>query len=67
MTEIQKPKREYDLEERTFQFAKAVRFFVKVLSKPVLVIEYCNLRVTWQWLPAEREGARCAQALPSKV
>ncbi len=23
MTEIQKPKREYDLEERTFQFAKA--------------------------------------------
>jgi len=29
MTEIQNPKREYDLEER---------------SKPVLVIEYCNLR-----------------------
>ena len=33
MTEIQNPKREYDLEERTFQF-----------TKPVLVIEYCNLR-----------------------
>jgi len=33
MTEIQNPKREYDLEERTFQFAK-----------PVFVIEYCNLR-----------------------
>ena len=44
MTEIQNHKREYDLEERTFQFAKAVRLFVKALSKPVLVIEYCNLR-----------------------
>ena len=44
MTEIQNLKREYDLEERTLQFAKAVRLFVKTLPKPVLVIEYCNLR-----------------------
>ena len=44
MSEIQKPKREYDLEERTFQFAKAVRLFVKAFSKSVLVIENCNLR-----------------------
>ena len=33
MTEIQNPKRENDLEERTFQFAKAVRLFVKTLPK----------------------------------
>jgi len=44
MTEIQNSKREYDLEVRTFQFAKAVRLFDKALSKHVLVIEYCNLR-----------------------
>jgi len=33
MTEIQNSKREYDLEVRTFQFAKAVRLFDKALSK----------------------------------
>ena len=33
MTNLQKHKREYDLEERTFQFAKAVRLFVKTLPK----------------------------------
>ena len=33
MTKIQNPKREYDLEERSFQFY-------------VSVIEYCNLRFT---------------------
>ena len=33
MTEIQKTKPAYDLEERTFQFAKAVRLFVKTLPK----------------------------------
>ena len=32
MTEIQNPKNEYDLEERTFQFAKAVRLFVKTIA-----------------------------------
>ncbi len=39
MTEIQNPKRENDLEERTFQFAKAVRLFVKTLPKTIANIE----------------------------
>jgi len=39
MPEIQNPKREYDLEERTFQFAKAVRLFVKTLPKTIANIE----------------------------
>ena len=34
MTEIQNSKL-YDLEERTFQFAKAVRIFVKTLPKTI--------------------------------
>jgi four helix bundle protein len=38
MTEIQNSK-PYDLEERTFQFAKAVRFFVKTLPKTIANIE----------------------------
>jgi len=38
MTEIQNPKR-YDLEERTFQFAKRVREFVKKLSRTIANIE----------------------------
>ena len=33
MTEIRNPKPVYDLVERTFQFAKAVRLFVKTLPK----------------------------------
>jgi hypothetical protein len=33
MTEIQNSKAVYDLEERTFQFAKDVRLFVKTLPK----------------------------------
>lgn len=33
MTKIRNPKPVYDLEERTFQFAKAVRVFVKTLPK----------------------------------
>ena len=39
MTKIQNPKREYDLEERTFQFAKAVRFLVKKLPKTIANVE----------------------------
>jgi len=39
MTEIQKRKPAYDLEERTFQFAKAVRLFVKTLPKTIANIE----------------------------
>ena len=39
MTEIQNPKPLYDLEERTFQFAKAVRLFVKTLPKTIANIE----------------------------
>ena len=35
MTKIQNPKPVYDLEERTFQFAKAVRLFVKTLPKTI--------------------------------
>ena len=38
MTEIQNSK-PYDLEERTFQFAKAVRIFVKTLPKTIANIE----------------------------
>ena len=47
MTQIQNSKRQsssqakpiYDLEERTYQFAKDVRFFVKTLPKTVANIE----------------------------
>ena len=38
MTKMQNPK-PYDLEERTFQFAKAVRVFVKTLPKTMANIE----------------------------
>ena len=38
MTKIQNSK-PYDLEERTFQFAKAVRLFVKTLPKTISNIE----------------------------
>jgi four helix bundle protein len=39
MTKIPNNKPVYDLEERTFQFAKAVRLFVKTLPKTVSNIE----------------------------
>ena len=39
MTKIQNRKLVYDLEERTFQFAKAVRLFVKTLPKTIANIE----------------------------
>lgn len=39
MTNHQNSKREYDLEERTFQFAKAVRLFVKTLPRTITNIE----------------------------
>jgi four helix bundle protein len=39
MTEISNSRPKYDLEERTFQFAKAVRLFVKTLPKTVANIE----------------------------
>ena len=39
MTKIQKYKPVYDLEERTFQFAKNVRLFVKTLPATVANIE----------------------------
>ena len=39
MTKIRNSKPVYDLEERTFQFAKAVRFFVKTLPKTTANIE----------------------------
>jgi four helix bundle protein len=39
MTEIQNPKPVYDLEERTFQFAKAVRLFVKTLPNTTANLE----------------------------
>jgi four helix bundle protein len=38
MTEIQNSK-PYDLEERTFQFAKAVRIFIKALPKTIANID----------------------------
>jgi four helix bundle protein len=39
MTKIQNSKPIYDLEERTFQFAKAARLFVKTLPKTIANIE----------------------------
>ncbi len=39
MTKNQNSKPVYDLEERTFQFAKAVRLFVKTLPKTIANIE----------------------------
>ncbi|MGD9043612.1 MAG: four helix bundle protein [Desulfobacterales bacterium] len=39
MTKIQNSKPVYDLEERTFQFAKDVRLFVKTLPKTTANIE----------------------------
>ena len=39
MTKIQNKKSTYDLEERTFQFAKEVRLFVKTLPKTAANIE----------------------------
>ena len=39
MTKISNSKRVYDLDERTFQFAKAVRLFVKTLSITAANIE----------------------------
>jgi four helix bundle protein len=39
MTKNKKSKPVYDLEERTFQFAKDVRLFVKTLPKTIASIE----------------------------
>ncbi|MDJ0819312.1 MAG: four helix bundle protein [Desulfobacterales bacterium] len=39
MNQIQNSKPVYDLEERTFQFAKEVRIFVKTLPKTIANIE----------------------------
>jgi four helix bundle protein len=39
MTEIRNSKPVYDLEERTFQFAKSVRLFVKTIPKTIANIE----------------------------
>ena len=39
MTEIQNSKPVYDLEERTYQFAKDYRLFVKTLPKTTANIE----------------------------
>ncbi|MFZ5519061.1 MAG: four helix bundle protein [Candidatus Zhuqueibacterota bacterium] len=39
MDEISNPKPVYDLEERTFQFAKSVRLFVKTLPNTLANIE----------------------------
>ena len=39
MTKLPNNKPVYDLEERTFQFAKAVRLFVKILPKTTANIE----------------------------
>lgn len=39
MTNNQNPKKKYDLEERTFSFAKAIRIFIKSLPKSLSNIE----------------------------
>ncbi len=40
MTKIPNIKPVYDLEERTFQFAKAVRLFVRILHRTIANIEH---------------------------
>jgi len=42
MTKKQNHKHPYDLEERTFQFAKSTRVFVKALSKTIINLEDCK-------------------------
>ena len=42
MNNIQNKKKAYDLEERTFQFAKDVRLFVKTLPDTIANIEDCK-------------------------
>jgi len=38
MTKHQNSQGDYDLEERTFQFAKAVRLFVKTLPRTITIL-----------------------------
>jgi len=40
MTEIQNPKPRYDLEERTYLFAKRVRDYIKKIPRTISNIEY---------------------------
>lgn len=42
MKKIQNSKPVYDLEERTFQFAKNVRLFVKTLPRTIANVEDCK-------------------------
>lgn len=42
MSEIPKTNKPYDLEERTFQFAKAVALYCKKLPRTISDIEYCK-------------------------
>jgi len=39
MNKIQKEKPIFDLEERTFQFAKAVRLFIKTCRKQLRILK----------------------------
>ncbi|MEJ2363447.1 MAG: four helix bundle protein [Deltaproteobacteria bacterium] len=49
MSEIQNSKPVYDLEERTFQFAKDVRLFVKTLPKTIANIEDSKQVIKASW------------------
>jgi len=49
MTKIQNSKPVYDLEERIFQFAKAVRLFVKTVPKTIANIEMTSILVVTFW------------------
>jgi hypothetical protein len=44
MTKIPNSRPTYDLEERTFQFAKAVRLFIKGLPKSCHCFGHCNFK-----------------------
>jgi hypothetical protein len=48
MTKISKIKL-YDLEERTFQFAKSVRLFIKPLEKTIANIEDSGYDIDTSW------------------
>lgn len=58
MTNDQNSKRIYDLEERTFEFAKSVRLFVKTLPKSIGNIEDCKQLIK----SSGSVGANCREA-----
>ncbi len=62
MTKTPNNKPVYDLEERTFQFAKAVRLFVKILPKTIANIEDGKQVVKASGLASGSVGANYREA-----